>query len=64
MTIVEMKEAERTLSLKEKKYCTLMRKSFETALKDRERADQLHGKALDLYEEIIDTRIALDIELN
>lgn len=62
MTDIEIKEAEKTLNQKERRYCQLMRKSFETALNDRKLASQFHAKALKLREEILNTRIALDLD--
>ncbi len=62
MTEIELKQAEKTLIQKEKHYSELMRKSFEISLNDRSAAAQLHDKATHLYEEIVDTRIALDME--
>ncbi|GEQ85736.1 hypothetical protein ULMS_12440 [Patiriisocius marinistellae] len=34
------------------KYCDLMRKSFETALRDREKSKLVKERALEIYEEI------------
>ncbi|KQC33198.1 MULTISPECIES: hypothetical protein [Nonlabens] len=64
MTDIEIEQAEKTLNLKEKRYCNLMRKSFEISLKDRERAARIHDKAKALYEEITSTRKALNMELS
>jgi len=64
MTAMEMQQAERTLNKKERKYSELMRKSFEISLNNRERASKFHDKAKCLHNEIIDTRIALDMELS
>ncbi len=62
MTEIELKHAEKVLNQKEKQYSELMRKSFEISLNDRSLASQLHNKAIQLYEDIIDTRVALDME--
>lgn len=62
MTEIEIKKAEKTLVQKEQKYSELMRKSFEISLKNRERAKKFHDKAKCLHKEIIDTRMALDMD--
>lgn len=35
-----------------KRYKCLMRKSYETALKDKEKSDSIHDKAEQVYEQI------------
>ncbi|SCY14340.1 hypothetical protein SAMN05192588_1360 [Nonlabens sp. Hel1_33_55] len=62
MTDIEIEQAEKTLNQKEKRYCSLMRKSFEVSLRDRERAAKIHDKAKSLYQEIVSTRKALNME--
>ncbi|AGC77926.1 hypothetical protein LX97_03399 [Nonlabens dokdonensis] len=36
----------------EKRYCSLMKQSFEAALKDRDYSDALNDKALEIKEDI------------
>ena len=62
MQFINAEKITDSLNDKEQKYSELMRKSFETSLKNREKADKFHDEANQLYEEIIDTRIQRDIE--
>ncbi len=60
MTDIQIAETERKLLKKEKRYSELMRKSFEISLNNRERANQIHAKAKEVYREIMETRRRLD----
>jgi|GEM_PF-6386423 len=60
MTDIQIAETEKQLVKKERRYSELMRKSFEISLYNRQRANQIHAKAKEVYREIMETRRRLN----
>ena len=61
MNEIQLAFKEEQLCKIEKEYSKLMRRSFEVALTNREKAGNIHDKAEELFVEIIETREALNL---
>ncbi|AZQ43981.1 Lacal_2735 family protein [Nonlabens ponticola] len=60
MSIEEKKEVQDQIAKKESKYCNLMRKSFEVAATNREKSNQIHERAMQIFREITEAKRKLD----
>jgi hypothetical protein len=61
MTEIQIANREEQLCKIEKEYSNLMRRSFEVALTNREKAGNIHDKAEELFIKIIATREELNL---